>query len=600
MDQNADLAALRDATPETGRARTSAGPPIDWRTLGPTLAVAIGSLALATWFAVPLLEPVTPVRVATVTAREEAAGTATKAAFNASGWIEPDPYYRAIVPRIGGVIDTLPVVEGDLLVKDETVIAQLDTTRIDRTVAERFAAVRKAEQALMLAQAEHASAQLRLTQNGDARLALLALRTRCARNDAVVEGQREVVASLERSLELNVKARLAVEDWAMMVDRLTFELEQMRAESDALRARVASTDARAVAMRALSDTAETRLLALAAEAELADSRWRADANAVEIASLRKRLAIAQRAHAAAVDGVAYPEELQRLLATQRMELAAIEVDQIGLQREMELAQEVADAPAPLVAARDVAAAMVGMREAELFAAQEAHQTALVEQELHTLRSPIDGRVLEVRARPGMAVGPMGMPGETVVATVFEPTKLLVRVELPLNDVAKVEPGQRVEITCEAAPGRKYRGEVVWLARWANLARNSLPIRVRVLDGDEHLRPEMLTRCRFLPIEREAPAVEAGESRVTRLYVPRDALIRDGETRAVVVFDPQGDRLGEGRARRVSVSVVGDEAAVAADDLIAVEGELSVTHRVVVSAPGSLADGARVRLMEDTP
>ena len=201
-----------------------------------------------------------------------------------------------------------------------------------------------------------------------------------------------------------------------------------------------------------------------------------------------------------------------------------------------------------------------------------------------VRSPVDGVVMLRRAAPGAAVGPgVGMRrgegsvltgGEGVLVDLYDPAKLQVKVNVQLANVSLVGRGQAVELTLDAIPGRTFRGEVVRLTSLADRNNNTLEGKVRILDPDPLMRPEMVVRARFL---RPMGAAAVGGGTTARVLVPKAAL-RDG---AVFVLDPRRD----GRARRVAVERVGD-----AGDAVEVKGALSETQRVILDA---VEDGQRV-------
>ena len=138
-------------------------------------------------------------------------------------------------------------------------------------------------------------------------------------------------------------------------------------------------------------------------------------------------------------------------------------------------------------------------------------------------------------------------------------------------------GQQAELFLEALPGRTFHGEVTRVVSEADPLKNTLQAKVRVLDPDPLMRPEMVVRARFLAPKVDAVAAGGEVATTARLLVPRRAL-RDG---AVFVVDP---RRG-GRSRRVAVTKVAEEG-----DLVEGTGDLSATHRVILDA---VDDGERI-------
>jgi hypothetical protein len=135
----------------------------------------------------------------------------------------------------------------------------------------------------------------------------------------------------------------------------------------------------------------------------------------------------------------------------------------------------------------------------------------------------------------------------------------------------VAPGQQVELRSEITGNTVVHGVVQRLQHEADLLKNTLQVKVQLLDAPEIWRPETLCRARFLGSER------APDAAATAFLVPKAALRGD----AVFVFDP-----AQRRARRVPVTTAGEE-----EGLAVVRGELSPAQHVILV---EVADGEKVR------
>ena len=113
-------------------------------------------------------------------------------------------------------------------------------------------------------------------------------------------------------------------------------------------------------------------------------------------------------------------------------------------------------------------------------------------------SPVDGVVLELKAAPGQKkmLGMDDMDSATM-AVLFEKRKLQARVDVPLADARGLVPGQAALVTSDFLPNVEFRGVVTRIVGSADLQRNTLQAKVRVIDPDPRLRPEMLCRVKFL-------------------------------------------------------------------------------------------------------
>ncbi len=124
-----------------------------------------------------------------------------------------------------------------------------------------------------------------------------------------------------------------------------------------------------------------------------------------------------------------------------------------------------------------------------------------------IRSPVDGVVLELTAAPGQKkMLAMDDPDSATIAVLFETGKLQARVDVPLADARGLAVGQAALITSDFLPNTEFQGVVSRIVGSADLQRNTLQAKVRVLDPDPRLRPEMLCRVKFLG----APEAGAGK------------------------------------------------------------------------------------------
>jgi HlyD family secretion protein len=210
-------------------------------------------------------------------------------------------------------------------------------------------------------------------------------------------------------------------------------------------------------------------------------------------------------------------------------------------------------------------------------ARVAMEVAQWNASLLTVRAPADGIVLRLLSAPGSVAGPMeqmrdvGEAGATTssgsldvmvggIATLYDPKRLQARVDIQFSDLAGIGKGTEAEITAPSLPGRTFRGEVIRLVNEALILKGSLQAKVRIVDPDPALKPEMNCKTRFLVKAEDV----AGGVAVSRFRVPSEAVRGD----AVFVLDPTAG----GRARRVTVKTV-----QAANGTTEVEGALGLSR-----------------------
>ena len=75
-------------------------------------------------------------------------------------------------------------------------------------------------------------------------------------------------------------------------------------------------------------------------------------------------------------------------------------------------------------------------------------------------------------------------------------KLQARIDVPLSEASKLFIGQEVEIACSMLPDTHFKGKLSRILGEADFQRNTLQVKVQILDPDLRLRPEMLCRAKF--------------------------------------------------------------------------------------------------------
>lgn len=216
-----------------------------------------------------------------------------------------------------------------------------------------------------------------------------------------------------------------------------------------------------------------------------------------------------------------------------------------------------------------------VKDAEAAAAAVEVDQAKLALERTRILSPVDGRVLRLLAAPGQKkmLGMDDMDSSTI-AILYQPDRLQVRVDVPLADAAGLSVGQPAKIRCSLLPDQVFRGEVTRITGEADLQRNTLQAKVRILDPVDKLRPEMLCRVEFFG--SSSAGGQPGASLAT--WVPQAAL-NEG---SAWVHDPETNRVAK-RAVQASTE--------SRDGFVRVLDGLRPGERVVLS-PQGLRDGQR--------
>jgi cobalt-zinc-cadmium efflux system membrane fusion protein len=193
-----------------------------------------------------------------------------------------------------------------------------------------------------------------------------------------------------------------------------------------------------------------------------------------------------------------------------------------------------------VAQRDFEAAEDGYRKAKAELARAQQKAALLGRggsvgQSFVLRAHIDGEVIARSLNPGMEVaGQYGGGGGAVeLFTIGDLSPVWVVADVFEMDLARVKPGEAVQIKVVAYPDRTFPGTVDWVAGTLDPVTRTAKVRCTIQNPDHLLKPEMSATV--------AIAVEGKK----KLAVPRNAVLHLGD--ATVVFVPAG-QTADGKLR----------------------------------------------------
>ena len=196
----------------------------------------------------------------------------------------------------------------------------------------------------------------------------------------------------------------------------------------------------------------------------------------------------------------------------------------------------------------------------------------------TIRSPMDGTLIQLNAEQGETVvpGSTNLPG-SVIMTIADMSILLAEVEVSEVDVVNVALGQDAEITVDALGTQTQKGHVVEIATSGRRdpVQGTIRFNVKVAldDPDPALRPAMTAKVDIL--------TATSENTVT---APIQAVVKRK-------LDEQGDEATGSEAKGIEES---DVVYVIEDDeakVIAVE--TGISDQLYVEILDGLADGQEV-------
>ncbi len=400
----------------------------------------------------------------------------------------------------------------------------------------------------------------------------------------VVEGQNveagETVAKL-----IATDAQLNVEHSRTMVEIRKAELQRVTADQVAAKLRLENPahldaelgDAENVLAQTVTEVEKLPFLIRTAEAEaefalqnLASKKAAADAISATVLKQTER------------DQKSAQNSLEELRARQinlAKEASTLQTRVAALRRQKELLIEERRRVSETTAMVESAAAQV--REAELRLRQA--ELAL---ERTDIKAPVTGRVLRIMAAPGsrvMGLEELAGQSSSTVVEMYDPKRLQVRADVRLEDVSRVFPGAPVEIETAAVEG-KLRGRVLLPTSTASVQKNTLEVKVELLDPPDFVSPEMLVKVSFL-----APEIPESDSssqtQTDQMFVP-DSLVRDvdGQARVWIVDSQQ-------LARQVTIQTGN----TTPDGLRLVVSGLQMTDKLIASNPENLTDGTAVKI-----
>ncbi len=198
-----------------------------------------------------------------------------------------------------------------------------------------------------------------------------------------------------------------------------------------------------------------------------------------------------------------------------------------------------------------------------------------------IRAPITGTILERIVEKGEFVttgfvGDRGAKG--YVVSMADLRDLQVELDINQADFARLDRRQKGVLTTDAYPDRKYDGVIDEIAPEANRQKATVQVKVKVLNPDDYLRPEMNASVAFVSEDKPRPSGTNAAPSKPVIYLPATA-VRDGAVWVVL----------NGKVLRRPVKTAG----VTAQGLRVEEGLIGGEE--IIAAPTSeIKEGVRVK------
>ncbi len=230
----------------------------------------------------------------------------------------------------------------------------------------------------------------------------------------------------------------------------------------------------------------------------------------------------------------------------------------------------------LVAQNFISQSAVDQSQSNLEVAEA--QVALAKAQLARMQivAPFDG-VVGIRA---VNVGDYVKDGADLV-NIEDLSSVWVDFRLPERFIARLKPGQSVQVTLDALPGRQYVGRVDALDSQLDANGRSVLVRAKLANAGGELRAGMYARSRVVFDVREGA-----------LMVPEEALVPQGDKQYLFkVVDEAGKKVARRIEARIGQRVPGKVEVldgVKAGDIVVVAGQTRL---------GQGGDGVVVRIVD---
>lgn len=228
-----------------------------------------------------------------------------------------------------------------------------------------------------------------------------------------------------------------------------------------------------------------------------------------------------------------------------------------------------------------AKAAVSAAESSIHAYKAALHSADVAVNYTYIRAPFDAVVLTKDADIGDIITPLGAAAnaKAAVVTIADMDSLLVEADVSESNLQKVKVDQPCEIQLDALPETRFRGKVHMIVPTADRSKASVMIKVKFLDKDKRILPEMSAKVAFLerPVteEEQKPKIAVNIETVVTYNSSKFAfLIKDNYVKKVPLTT--GTQIG---------------------DMVEVLDGVKPGDKVVLNPPKTLKDGSRIKIEE---
>jgi RND family efflux transporter MFP subunit len=220
-------------------------------------------------------------------------------------------------------------------------------------------------------------------------------------------------------------------------------------------------------------------------------------------------------------------------------------------------------------------------ESAVRAAEAALRGSEIAFDYTLIRAPFDAVVLTKNADIGDIVTPIGAAAnaKAAVVSIADLGSLQVEADVSESNLEKVRVGQPCEIRLDALPEARFAGVVHMVVPTADRAKATVLVKVRFLEKDPRVLPEMSAKVAFL--QRE---IRKDENRPFTAVNPAAVATRNGRK---VLFLVKGERVVETPVQTGPVQ----------GEMLAITDGVKAGDKVALKPLVKLRDGSRIKTAE---
>lgn len=205
---------------------------------------------------------------------------------------------------------------------------------------------------------------------------------------------------------------------------------------------------------------------------------------------------------------------------------------------------------------NAARAAVKLSQSAVAVAQAQLKVQQVNQDFTEIRAPFDGVVLVKNANVGDIITPFSSAAgsQGAVVTMADMSTLEVEADVSESNLAKAKIGQPVEITLDALPDSRFRGNIVGIVPTVDRAKATVMTKIRFEKLDPRILPEMSAKVTIL-----SQAVTDADQKPLLAINPKAVIEREGKKLVFRIKDDGVEAIAVTLGRKIgdNMEVTGD-------------------------------------------